>query len=196
MNSKVVKMYSNRGTQIVTVLSVFSAAWYWIMKKCKKLDNMADTVQKKHNEFHLKVRADGENLDIIRNFITRSATKMGFPEDEIYQIALAADEASANVIEHAYVDEHSKGRNIDVTVKKNLDQIEITIADFGGGFNPDAIKTPNMDEYLKEMKPGGLGVYLIRTLMDEVNYCINPGFYNEIKMVKCLKKSSKTLAIG
>ena len=37
---------------------------------------------------------------------------------------------------------------------------------------------------MKEMKPGGMGVHLIRTLMDDVNFCINPGFCNEVKMVK------------
>ena len=112
---------------------------------------------------------------------------MGFPDDEIYQIELAVDEACANVIEHAYIDEHSKERNIDVTVNKNPYQIAITIADFGVGFNPDALKTPDMDEYLKEMKPGGLGVHLIKALMDEVDFCMNPGFCNEVKMVKYFK---------
>jgi len=112
---------------------------------------------------------------------------MGSPNDEIYQIELAVDEACANVIEHAYIDEDSKEGNIDVTVKKNRYQIAITIADFGVGFNPDTLITPDMDEYFKERKPGSLGVHLIRTLMDEVNFCINPGFCNEVKMVKYFK---------
>ncbi len=151
------------------------------------MNKMANTVQKKHNEFHLKLPADSENLNVIRRFVIGIARKMGFHEDEICQIEVAVDEACANVIEHAYIDEQSKERNIDVTVKKNPDQIEITIADLGVGFNPDALKTPDMEEYLKEMKPGGMGVHLIRTLMDDVNFCINPGFCNEVKMVKYLK---------
>ena len=153
-------------------------------RKGKKLDKMANTVQKKHSEFHLKLPADCENLNIIRRFVIGIARGMGFHEDEIYQIEVAVDEASANVIEHAYIDGQSKERNIDVAVKQNPDQIEITIADSGVGFKPDALKTPDMEEYLKEMKPGGMGVHLIRTLMDDVNFCINPGFCNEVKMVK------------
>ena len=121
------------------------------------MDKMANTVQKKHNEFHLKLPADCENLNVIRRFVTGIARKMGFHEDEIYQIEVAVDEACANVIEHAYIDEQSKERNIDVTVKQNPDQIEITIADLGVGFNPDALKTPDMEEYFERNEAGRHG---------------------------------------
>lgn len=143
-------------------------------------------VSKKTNSFRLKLPANSENLDIIRKFIAGIAENMGFSEEEIYQIELAVDEACANVIRHAYVEENTKDKNIHVSVKSKAALIEITIADTGVGFNPDEIQTPNMDEYLKKMKPGGLGLHLIKTLMDEVNFRINPGVRNEVQMTKHL----------
>ena len=145
-----------------------------------------NTVPKKNNSFRLKLPAASENLDIIRKFISGIAENMGFSEEDIYQIELAVDEACANVIRHAYVGENTKEKHIHVSVKTKSKRIEIVIADTGVGFNPDTIKTPNMDEYLKKMKPGGLGLHLIKTLMDEVNFRINPGVRNEVKMSKNL----------
>ncbi len=143
---------------------------------------------KKNNTFRLKLPANSENLDIIRKFISGIAANAGFAEEEIYQIELAVDEACANVIKHAYRNENlKKEKNIHVNVQQKPNYIVISIADNGIGFNPDALKTPDMDKYLEEMKPGGLGVHLIRTLMDKVTFQIKPGVRNEVKMVKYLQ---------
>lgn len=146
------------------------------------------TLSKNDNLFRLKLPAASENLDIIRKFISGIAANMGFNEDEIYQIELAVDEASANVVKHAYKDESSSEKNIFVTVKRRPARIEITIADHGVGFDPSSLHTPDMEEYLKRMKPGGLGVHLIKTLMDDVKFRINPGVRNEVKMIKNLSR--------
>lgn len=147
-----------------------------------------NTSSKKDNSFRLKLPANSENLDIIRKFISGIAENMGFSEEEIYQIELAVDEACSNVIRHAYVGKANEKDSILVTVKTKPKQIIISIADTGIGFNPNSIKTPNMDEYLKRMKPGGLGLHLIKTLMDEVSFRIKPGVRNEVKMTKKLSK--------
>lgn len=149
----------------------------------------AKSTPKKDNTFRLKLPADSENLDIIRKFISGIAANVGFTEEEIYQIELAVDEACANVIKHAYAGEqNAKEKNIHVNITKNKDSIVISIADNGIGFDPNSLHTPDMDEYLKRMKPGGLGVHLIKTLMDEVTFQIDPGVQNEVKMVKYLQK--------
>lgn len=140
-----------------------------------------------NNLYRLKLPASSENLDIIRKFIEGIAGNMGFSEESIYQIELAVDEACANVITHAYRGENSGEKIIHVTVKQKKDRIEIAIADKGAGFDPARIKSPNMEEYLKKMKPGGLGVHLIKSLMDDVRFHIRPGVRNEVRMVKLLK---------
>jgi serine/threonine-protein kinase RsbW len=136
------------------------------------------------NKFHLKLPAKSENLDIIRKFVAGIAENVGFNEDEIYQIELAVDEACANVVRHAYRGIDVPHPEILVTVRTRKNGIEISIADRGKGFDPDKLPTPDMDEYLKKMKPGGLGVHLIKSLMDKVTFSIKPGVRNEVKMVK------------
>lgn len=148
----------------------------------------AHTLPAKNNSYCLKLPADSANLDIIRKFIAGIAENMGFSEEDIYQIELAVDEACANVIKHAYVGDNTREKEIHVRVKTQAKKIEITIADRGIGFNPNSIQTPNMEEYLKRMKPGGLGLHLIKTLMDKVSFRINPGVRNEVKMSKLLVK--------
>ena len=136
------------------------------------------------NTFRLNLPAKSENLDIVRKFISGIAANIGFSDDDIYQIELAVDEACANVVTHAYTGDNKSDPKILVTVRTRKDRIEITIADRGMGFNPNDLKSPNMNEYLKRMKPGGLGVHLIKTLMDKVSFNIKPGVRNEVKMVK------------
>ena len=143
---------------------------------------------KNKNVFRLKLPAESENLDIIRKFISGIAANMGFTEDDIYQIELAVDEACANIINHAY-DGHEEGGKeplINVTVRSKPDRIEITIADRGIGFDPQTIQSPDMEAYLRDKRRGGLGVHLIRTLMDDVHFRMKPGVRNEVKMVKHL----------
>ena len=64
------------------------------------------------------------------------------------------------------------------------DRLEIDVIDSGKGFDPNKIRTPEMDAYLKKMKRGGLGLYLIKTLMDKVEYQIKAGVRNRVRMVK------------
>jgi serine/threonine-protein kinase RsbW len=136
------------------------------------------------NKFHLKLPAKSENLDIIRKFVASIAENNGFNDDEIYQIELAVDEACANVVRHAYRGLNVAHPEILVTVRTHKNGIEISIVDRGKGFDPDKLPAPDMDEYLKKMKPGGLGVHLIKSLMDKVTFSIKPGVRNEVKMVK------------
>lgn len=145
------------------------------------------TVPKKNDTYHMKVPAKSENLDIIRKFVSGIAEPIGFSDEEVYQIELAVDEASANIINHAYQDTDSDEEKIQVTVKTRKDKIIIIIADKGRGFDPSSLETPDMDQYLKERRQGGLGVHLIKTLMDEVDFRIKPGVRNEVKMVKYLQ---------
>ena len=141
---------------------------------------------KKKNSYRLKLPANSENLDIIRKFISGIAANMGFSEDDIYQIELAVDEACSNVIKHAYPDNETNEKVLNITVREKPDRLEITIADRGHGFDPNCLETPDMEKYLKSGKRGGLGIHLIKTLMDEVVFRIKPGVRNEVKMVKML----------
>ena len=95
-------------------------------------------------------------------------------------------EACANVIEHAYGPEVVK----EVSVRATLDDdtVQIDVVDTGKGFDPAAISPQNLEQLVAERKSGGLGMRLIKTLMDEVHYEMIPGQKNELRMIKRLKK--------
>jgi len=132
--------------------------------------------------FTLHVPSSTENLALIRDFVSNVGSQAGFGEKEVARIALAVDEACANVIEHAYGSDNT----FEVTVRATIDpeQIQFEIIDKGRGFDPSQIQPKDVEELIRQRKSGGLGLRLIRTIMDDVQYQIVPGEKNELKMVK------------
>jgi serine/threonine-protein kinase RsbW len=136
--------------------------------------------------FSMKVPSSTENLALIRDFVSGIGAQVGFDENEAARLALAVDEACANVIEHAYQLEDT--HEVTVRVVVDQDAMKFEIVDTGRGFDP-ALKTPDtVEELIRQRKSGGLGLRLIRTIMDDVQYRIVPGEKNELRMVKKLKK--------
>lgn len=144
--------------------------------------------KQKGKTYRLKLPADSGNLNIIRKFVAEICENMGFPDEEVYKIELAVDEACANVVKHAYLTNSKKEPLINIEAKDKKDRIEIVISDKGIGFDPSKIKKPEIKEYMKKMKRGGLGIYLIKELMDKVSFRMKAGVRNEVKMVKFLKE--------
>jgi serine/threonine-protein kinase RsbW len=105
---------------------------------------------------------------------------------DLMKLELAVDEACANVIEHAYGSDDTR----EVTVKVTIDseQVQIQIVDTGRGFDPSTVEETNLEELAIRRRSGGLGMRLIRSVMDEVQYQIVPGQKNELRMSKRLKK--------
>jgi anti-sigma regulatory factor (Ser/Thr protein kinase) len=112
--------------------------------------------------------ADFDNLDEIREFVGEVASQVGFSDKEIYSIQLAADEASSNVIEHAYAGMSGGRLEIECDIIEN--GLKIVLHDRGNPFDPSSVPEPNVNADLSERKIGGLGMYLMRKLMDEVAY--------------------------
>ena len=132
---------------------------------------------------------DTANLARIRAFVREKAEGMGFAPDELDKIELAVDEACANVIEHAYPPEivgTPKAQQLHLCLKLEFGKFTVIITDHGETFDPSVIQPPDMSEYLAQYRVGGLGIYLMRSLMDEVDYHIQPGIKNEVRMVKFL----------
>ena len=126
--------------------------------------------------------ADFQNLDEIRDFVGESAQQVGFSEKEIYAIQLAADEASSNIIEHAYAD--IKGGVIEIDCITTDEELKIVMRDRGKPFDPSSVPEPNVKADLSKRKIGGLGMYLMRQLMDEVYYETSSEAGNTLTMIK------------
>lgn len=133
----------------------------------------------------LNVKSRTENLSIIRDFISNSAADAGITPDVIENIILAVDEACTNIIKHAYKS-YPDGELI-VKTKSTRNRFIISITDYGKSFEPDAIPEPDLQKYYRQKRVGGLGMYLMKTLMDDVKYVSIPGKHNEVLLEKNLK---------
>lgn len=120
----------------------------------------------------LKFPASFDYLDEVREFVGAKARTAGFDDKEVYSIQLAADEATSNVIEHAYGG--IKDGSFEITCEVDDDQLVITLLDHGKTFDPSEVEKPDITANLSERKIGGLGIYLMRKLMDEVRYEATP----------------------
>lgn len=121
-------------------------------------------------------------LDEIREFVAGIAREAGFTEKEVYSIQLATDEAASNIIEHAY--QGVKNGQIEISCKFQNSSLTITLRDWGKLFDPSKVAQPNLKADLSDRKIGGLGIYLMRKLMDEVRYESSPISGNVLTLVK------------
>jgi serine/threonine-protein kinase RsbW len=145
-------------------------------------------MMKTNTHYCMRIPSHTDNLEIIRNFVSTVAKKVGFDDSEIGKIELSVDEACTNVIEHAY--RHKDGQKIDVAIKIDYNKFTVIITDRGRAFDFKAVEMPDMKTYLAELRVGGLGIYLMKTLMDKVEYHSTPGKKNEVRMVKYFLKKN------
>ena len=101
------------------------------------------------------------------------------------KIILAVDEAVTNVIEHGY-DEQNDG-SIEIDVVSAPAAFKITIRDTGKIFNPTSTPSLNVQDHVKMGRKKGLGIFLMRQIMDEVKYTFRDGVKNELILVKFIK---------
>lgn len=139
---------------------------------------------------HLHIQSQTGKLNLVRNFIFESALRFGFDEETASKIMLAVDEACTNVIKHSY--EFAPGKAIDLEIHSGDLRFEVVIIHKGRPFDPDAVKTPDMKKYLSQFRRGGLGMHLMRSLMDKVEYRTFPDSRNEVHMVKFLTANSNS----
>lgn len=132
--------------------------------------------------YELLVKSSTSQLATIRSFIQEHAEKNLIPVKVIQALILAVDEAATNIVKHAY---HSH-LDEEISIRFEIQEAEccIILSDHGDAFDPSIIPEPDMQEYLKQHKVGGLGLYLIRTLMDSMEYKSDKNHHNQLIMRK------------
>ncbi len=130
--------------------------------------------------FHLEIPADENNLSEVRDFIADVCLKAGFSKRETNNTKLAMDEACTNIIKHAYRDEIG---TIRIDVQAEPGKVEINIFDRGKPFDWSGVKDPDLQRYVEIGKKGGLGIYLMNRLMDDLDYQASESG-NRLYMVK------------
>ena len=120
-------------------------------------------------------------LDTCVATMLEQAKNISESEALIYDVQLAAQEVYTNVVRHAYAKCPNGRVTASLALKQSPRCLVIEFQDTGRSFNPAEIPEPN----LRALQEGGFGLYLIRKLMDEVNYCSKPG-NNRWRLVKYL----------
>lgn len=138
----------------------------------------------------LKIPAKPEYIGVVRLTISGIANRLGYSYDDIEDMKIAVAEACTNVVTHAYADDHIN-RDMLVTCGVYEDHIRISVADKGGHTDVENFRKGNgpvsSSDTIEQLKEGGLGLYLIETLMDDVEVSSNSGVV--IVMTKFLRRS-------
>jgi serine/threonine-protein kinase RsbW len=132
----------------------------------------------------LTVPGQFEQLAQIAEFVTGAAREAGLTDDDVFHVEMAVDEACSNIIEHAYAD---RSGDIDLACTSPArGAFEVVIHDDGHPFDPDSIAPPKVGASadVDELNEGGLGLYFMRKLMDEVRFEMAAGQGNTLYMFK------------
>jgi serine/threonine-protein kinase RsbW len=133
--------------------------------------------------YKLTVHCDSKNLEIIRDFVNKLAVRANLSIEKVNQIEMAVDEAATNVMKHAYG--YDKEQKIVINVKISKTEFVVEIIDRGSKqFDPERVQKVDIDKFVSAKKHGGLGIHLMNTLMDDVQYFRGANNYNRVKLIK------------
>ena len=135
------------------------------------------------NERCLTVPGRFEYLARIADFVEAVARDAGWNDDEIYRMQMAVDEACSNVIEHAYGPDEHGDIELSCCIEDKGDLV-ISIHDNGKPFDPTTVPEPPIGNDLENLPEGGLGLYFMRKLMDDVTFHFDEHAGNVLTMVK------------
>jgi len=124
------------------------------------------------DRFELEIEGKLENLSVIGEFIADSMRDFGLDDRKIFEVQMAVDEACTNIINYGYTAEVGM---INITCRRRDEDVMVVIKDTGKPFDPTSVPPPDLDANLEERKIGGLGVYFMKTLVDEVKYEFRDG---------------------
>jgi len=129
----------------------------------------------------LSLTAELSQLTTIREFVARSGSELGLGEQALFELQLAVDEACTNVVQHAY---GGRGGMIEVTVEPGGGGVRVIVRDWGEPFELQKIPVPDVTVPLEQRKIGGLGLFLMQQMMDDVHFDFDAEQGNTLTMVK------------
>ncbi|MCL2443520.1 MAG: SpoIIE family protein phosphatase, partial [Treponema sp.] len=138
-------------------------------KNEQRTDNSEQrTDEKQNNESIIKIDIEAklENLNIVFDFINNELEKIGYNTDLINKIEIAVEEIFTNIVKYAYEDKN--GRTI-ISISTE-GKTRINFEDTGKPYNPVEQKPPDLEKDLENREIGGLGVYIVKNIMDSIEY--------------------------
>jgi serine/threonine-protein kinase RsbW len=133
-------------------------------------------------EFALQVSTKLENLSLIRSSIEKYLMNFGdIPQGIIDDVLLAVEEGVSNIIIHGY---QGQPGTIDIRLRRSSDSLAVYLRDDASPFNPATVPEPDLTLPLEQRPVGGLGVHMMRQLMDEMTHRVTSQGGNELTLIK------------
>ena len=123
----------------------------------------------KESHYRVTIKSDPNEIQNVEKFTEKLTAKLKFSDQDKDSLAISITEIVNNAIMHGNKSDKNKKVVIDYICSSN--DITITVQDEGAGFNEDQLDDPVAPENL--LKESGRGIYIVRTLMDEVKYEFN-----------------------
>jgi serine/threonine-protein kinase RsbW len=133
------------------------------------------------------VAANLQNLSRIRRFVAEQGAALGAALDAVDDMILAVDEIATNSVVHGYgnldLDASVEGKaEIEVEVRREGGALVVCLRDEADLFDPRDVPPPDLSLPLEQRPLGGMGVYLVNQLVDELTHAARPQGGNELTL--------------
>jgi anti-sigma regulatory factor (Ser/Thr protein kinase) len=129
-----------------------------------------------------------DSLPGLLAFVEAACRRAGGDDEACFALKLATEEACVNIITHGYGD--GGHGTIRLGFRDEDGRAVLTISDRGRAFAPDQAKAPDLEAGWEEREVGGLGLHLLRSMIDEVEYRSEPASGNTLTLVKRLRQDT------
>jgi serine/threonine-protein kinase RsbW len=116
----------------------------------------------------ISIPSETSFLGLVREVTKKMAESAGFADGTADRLALAVDEATTNVIEHAY--HGADDREIELRIEDRGPEFRVEVVDSGSTVDPRTVPRVDLGRYVSERRTGGLGVHLMEKIMDSVTF--------------------------
>jgi sigma-B regulation protein RsbU (phosphoserine phosphatase) len=120
------------------------------------------------NDLQLTIQNELSNIDIVNDRFKEFAHEKEIPKNVVATICMVLDDMLTNIISYAYQDDEQHDIGVQILLKEN--SLVIIFIDDGLPFNPFQADAPETQLSIEERDVGGLGIHLVREMMDSVSY--------------------------
>jgi len=142
----------------------------------------SESVKIKSKNNQITIPSSLNYLPEVDEYVEGKLRKLGVDENKLADIAISVTEAVTNAVVHGNKNDLKK--KVFIKLKADSSRVEITVEDEGNGFDPESIQNPIEEGNL--LKEVGRGVFILKSLMDKVDFIIQPQKGTIVKMTKFL----------
>ncbi len=132
----------------------------------------------------ITITNDSAMLPQVRDLVLHGVREGRFPAQYVNRLQIAVDEAVTNIIEHGYANQPVGRGVIRIALEVNAQRFRIEIRDSGQTFDPGKLTDVDIQHHVAAGRTGGLGVFLMRKIMDVVDYRAENGRSNRLILIK------------